>query len=219
MYKVPTFDYKKEYRDLYLPKQNPALIEVPEIPFLQIDGVGAPQHADYQAALQALYAVSFTIKMSKMGGGQPPGYFEYVMPPLEGLWWSEGGGLDYSQPKSSWHWTSMIRQPDFVTEAVFTWALQECRKKKPGIDLSKIRFSRFCEGLCVQMLHVGPYNAEISTIQSLHAYIEQQGLINLTSDRYQHHEIYLSNPQRTAPDRLKTVLRLPVRRADEKGGH
>lgn len=205
-------DYKKEYKDLYLPKQTPALIEVPVMNFIMIDGKGAPQGDEYQKAMQALYALTFTIKMSKMSGQQPEGYFEYVVPPLEGLWWCQGGKLDFNRPKSEWLWTSMIRQPEFVTAEVFAWAVKECQRKKPELDVSKARFESFTEGLCVQIMHVGAYSDEERSIDKMKAFIADKGLKEMTGDIRKHHEIYLSDPRKTADEKLKTVLRLPVER-------
>ena len=202
-------DYKKVYRDLYQPKAQPVLVDVPAMGVLQVDGRGEPGGECYQRALNALYGLSFTIKMSKMGERPIPGYFEYVVPPLEGLWWSPGGGLDLYAPKSSWRWTSMIRQPEFVTENVFRWAVEECRKKKPEVDLTGVRFAVFQEGLCVQMMHRGSYDDETPTVQRMLEYLAEQGL-SLDPER-KHHEIYLSDPRRTAVEKLKTVVRLPVK--------
>lgn len=208
------FDYKKEYRDLYLPGRKPALVDVPEMRFFMVDGRGAPGGAQYQAAMQALYALTFTIKMSKMGGSQPDGYFEYVVPPLEGLWSFPGGAFDPDCPREEWCWTSMIRQPEFVTEEVFQWAVAECMRKKPEVDVSPVRFETFSEELCVQLLHLGPYAEEPASISLLHDFMQENGLTLLTDDAHRHHEIYLSDPRRTAPERLKTVLRLPVSKAE-----
>lgn len=203
-------DYKKAYKDLYLPGRSPALVDVPEMRFLMADGQGAPGGVQYQAALQALYALTFTIKMSKMSGSQPEGYFEYVVPPLEGLWSIPGGAFDPDAPREDWLWTSMIRQPEFVTEEVFGWAVEECRRKKPEVDVSGVRFETYAEGPCAQLLHIGPYAAEPASISLLHAFLLENGLKQRTDETHRHHEIYLSDPRRTAPERLKTVLRLPV---------
>lgn len=203
-------DYKKEYKDLYLPGRKPMLIEVPEMRFFMMDGQGEPGGAQYQAALQALYALSFTIKMSKMGGNPPDGYFEYVVPPLEGLWSSPTGVFDLSCPREEWLWTSMIRQPEFVTEEVFRWAVAECRRKKPEVDVSGVRFEALEEGLCVQMMHVGPYSDEPASLNNMHAFMHENGYSLWNDEAHRHHEIYLSDPRRTVPERLKTVLRLPV---------
>ncbi len=205
-------DYKKEYRDLYVPGKTPMLIEVPSMRFIMVQGQGAPAGESYQKAMQALYSLSFTIKMSKMSGSQPEGYFEYVVPPLEGLWWCGEGGLNLSLPQSEWQWISMIRQPEFVTPEVFAWAVQQCQAKKPGVDISGAKFAYFDEGLCVQAMHIGPYDEESRTIDALLRYMQDQGLKNEAGAERKHHEIYLSDPRRTAPERLKTVLRLPVGR-------
>ncbi len=209
---VNKFDYKKEYKDLYIPKRKPTLIDVPTMNFIMIDGQGVPGHKEYQDAMQVLYSLSFTIKMSKMSGQEPDGYFEYVVPPLEGLWWCKGGKLDWNKPKTEWLWTSMIRQPEFVTEEVFEWAVEECKKKKPDIDVSKARFNSFTEGLCVQMMHIGPYDEEYISIELIDKFITENNLINITDDVHKHHEIYLSDPRRTSRERLRTVLRFPVKK-------
>ena len=207
------FDFKKEYKDLYLPKQKPMLVQVPAMKMLMIDGHGAPAGEDYQKAVELLYSVTFTIKMSKMQGKQPADYFESVVPPLESLWWSEGSALDLSQPKSTWLWTSMIRQPDFVTDEVYKWTLAQASKKKVDLDYTKLRFDEtFEEGLCVQMLHVGPYDDEYQTLCEIEKYIENNDLIDVSGAVRKHHEIYLSDPRRVAPEKLKTVLRVPVSR-------
>ena len=205
-------DYKKAYANLYLPKRKPALIDVPDMAFIMVDGKGEPGGPAYQNALQALYSLTFTIKMSKMKGEEPAGYFEYVVPPLEGLWWSSGGGLDWNAPREEWLWTSMIRQPEFVNQEVFAWAMERCQKQKPGVDVSGARLVTWREGLCVQMMHIGPYQEEEKTMEQMNAFIQEQGLRNATGEERKHHEIYLSDPRRTAPEKLKTVLRFPVDR-------
>lgn len=203
-------DFKKEYKDLYLPKQKPALVEVPPMRFLMVDGTGAPEDAAYQEAVQLLYSLAFTIKMSKMSGNQPEGYVEYVVPPLEGLWDCDAEG--FQPDRHQWKWKSLLRQPDFVTDQVFAWACDEARKKKPGLDVGKVRLETYDEGLCVQLLHVGPYSEEQRSIDLLTAYIKEQGLVDQCGTRRWHHELYLGDPRRTAPERLKTVLRHPVAR-------
>ncbi len=219
-------DFKKQYPDLYLPKRTPTLIDVPAMPFLMIDGAGAPQDEDYQQALSALYTLTFTIKMSKLQKTQPgasgfaagiPGYQDYVAPPLEGLWWCEDAdgrpaALDFQRPKSDWRWTSMIRTPDFVTPEAFAWAAEQARRKKPKLPVERVRFEIFTEGLCVQRMHIGPYAEETASIAELLRFIEQNGLAHESGFARRHHEIYLGDPRRTAPERLKTVLRLPVAR-------
>lgn len=203
-------DYKKVYKDLYLPKQKPMLIDVPATPFIMVDGKGEPGGGAYQSAMQALYSLSFTIKMSKMTGMQPEDYFEYVVPPLEGLWWGEQGALDFQAPKSTWLWTSMIRQPAFVTPEFFAWAKEECVRKKPEIDVSMARFETFQEGLCVQIMHVGSYDDEQHSMDKIAAFIAENGLKDVSGGERKHHEIYLSDPRKTAVERLRTVLRVPV---------
>jgi hypothetical protein len=201
-------DYKKEHKDLYMPKNKPVIIDVPSIHFIMMDGRGDPHQKDYQRAVEALYALSYTIKMSKMKD-PPPGYFDYVVPPLEGLWWVSGGRFDL-QKRDNWLWTSMIRQPEFVTPEVFTWALEKCRCKKPDVDITKARFAAFQEGLCVQMMHVGPYAREPETVAIMRAFMAEHNLTDETGSERKHHEIYLSDPRKTAAEKLKTVLRHPV---------
>ncbi len=203
-------DYKKEYKDLYLPKRKPVLIDVPPINFIAVDGKGSPQSEAYQNAMQLLYSLTFTIKMSKMSGKQPEGYFEYVVPPLEGLWWmKEKWSL---QKRDEWLWTSMIRQPEFVNEEVYNWAIEECKRKKPETDYSVARFFAFEEGLCVQMMHIGPYSEEPASMENMYRFIDENNLINETGTIRKHHEIYLSDPRKTSPDKLRTVLRIPVKK-------
>lgn len=207
-------DYKKEYKELYLPKKKSQIIEVPEMTFIQVEGKGNPNTSEsYQNALGILYGLSFTIKMSKMSGRQPDGYFEYVVPPLEGLWWTEGqlfDGVNVTD-KDKFLWISMIRQPEFVTKEVFEWAKEELRKKKPELDFSGTRLVSYKEGLCCQVMHVGPYDDEPETIRKMEAYIEEAGYISDISDYRRHHEIYLGDPRRTKPENLKTVIRHPVK--------
>lgn len=204
-----TLDYKKAYPRFYAPGRKPERVLVPSMPFLMVDGRGAPDSPAYQAAVQTLYALTFTIKMSRLGGNAPAGYFDYVVPPLEGLWWFEGADIAASR-REDWEWTALIRQPDFVTPAVFDWAVEECRRKKPEVDVSAAQFSVLEEGLCVQRMHIGPYADEPATIADLHRFMAEQGLVDCTGRERRHHEIYLSDPRRTDPSRLRTILRLPV---------
>lgn len=206
---MAALDYKKEYKDLYLPRQNPMLIDMPPILFAMVEGIGAPDSEAYQNALGVLYSVSYSIKMSKMGNSTPDGYFDYVVPPLEGLWWWDTPGPEMP-PRDTWRWVSMIRQPEFVTPEVFAEAVAAAKKKKPELDFSALRLETFHEGLCVQIMHIGPYSEEERSIAQLHAFIEQQGLRDETGTRRKHHEIYLGDPRKTAPEKLRTVLRLPV---------
>lgn len=209
------FDYKKEYKDLYQPKTKPSIIEIPEMIFIAIDGKGDPNTSDeYKEALEILYGLSFTIKMSKMNGTQPEGYFEYVVPPLEGLWSVDDAKFDGANitDKSRFYWTSMIRQPEFVTEEVFENARNALAKKKREIDLSKARLITMTEGLCVQIMHKGTYDSEPESIAKMRAFAEKSGCIEDISDTRFHHEIYLSDPRRCAPENLKTIIRHPIRR-------
>lgn len=207
-------DYKKEYKDLYQPKTKPSIIEVPEMIFIAIDGKGNPNtSSEYKEALKILYGLSFTIKMSKMSGTQPEGYFEYVVPPLESLWYVDDAKFDGTNitDKSRFCWTSMIRQPEFVTEDVFENARNTLAKKKRELDLSKARLIKMTEGLCVQIMHKGAYDNEPESIAKLREFAEKSGYTEDISDTRFHHEIYLSDPRRCAPENLKTVIRHPVR--------
>ena len=208
------YDFKKERRDLYMPKRKPSIVEVPPMSFVAVRGQGNPnaEGGEYQRALEALYAISYTIKMSKMGDHRIEGYFDYVVPPLEGFWWQEGvQGIDYAR-KEDFQWISAIRLPDFIDEGEFAWAVAEAEAKK-GKDFSKAGFLTIDEGLCVQALHVGPYDDEPATIAAMDAYLAEAGYVNDFGEARHHHEIYLSDPRRTAPEKLKTVIRHPVRTA------
>lgn len=211
-------DYKKIEKELYLPKTTPSVIDVPEMTFIMVDGAGDPNTSpDYKAAMELLYGLSYSIKMSKMGGNQPEGYFEYVVPPLEGLWSLDDGGAftgggESISDKSKFVWTSMIRQPDFVTAEVFEAAKSTLAKKKPELDVSKVRLEKLTEGLCVQVMHLGSYDDEPATIVALERFTTENGFVSDISDARRHHEIYLSDPRKTAPEKLKTVIRHPIRR-------
>lgn len=209
---VEKFDFKREYKYLYLPKKKPVLVDVPALTFVMVDGEGPPAGPSYQEAIEILYGLTFTIKMSKMNGTQPKGYYEYVVPPLEGLWWVEGGRFDFTKPRETWLWTAMIAQPEFVTAAVFDEALATCRQKKPHLPLDRARLETYTEGLCAQVLHVGAYNDEGRSMALLEDFIRENGLTDCTGAVRKHHEIYLSDPRRTAEEKLKTVLRCPVER-------
>ncbi len=208
-------DYKKEYKDLYLPKNKPVKVLVSQMSFIMVDGQGDPntEEGEYKQAVELLYAIAYTIKMSKMGRSVPDGYTEYVMPPLEGLWTIADGSctLDYSR-KDKLCWTGMIRQPEFVTHDVFDWACFEVKEKK-GLDASKARLDAYSEGLCVQCMHLGCYDDEPATIKQINSFIELNGLAEDFASGRRHHEIYISNPLRTKVERLKTILRIPVREA------
>lgn len=207
------FDYKKEYKEFYLPKNKPSLVEIPSMNFVAVRGQGDPNEegGEYKAAMSLLYGIAFTIKMSKLGDHRIEGYFDYVVPPLEGFWWQEGKkGIDYSH-KESFRWISLIRLPDFVTRADFDWAVAEATKKKK-MDFSKVEFLTYQEGLCVQCMHIGPYDEEPATVEKMEIFLREQGYeTDITQDRY-HHEIYLSDARKVVPEKRKTVLRLPVRK-------
>lgn len=206
-------DYKKEYKALYQPPTKPSIIDVPEMVFIAVDGKGDPNTcAEYKEALELLYGLSYAIKMSKMNGTQPEGYFEYVVPPLEGLWSVEGVDFDGTNitDKRPFCWTSMIRQPEFVTEDVFKAAKAALQKKKPALDTSKARLMRYNEGLCVQIMHKGSYDSEPASIEKMRQFAAENGYLeDFSAGRY-HHEIYLSDPRKCAPEKLKTVIRHPI---------
>lgn len=211
------FDFKKEYKNLYLPGKQPVIIDVPGMKFIMVEGKGNPNTCkEYSDAMEILYGLSYGIKMSKMNGTQPEGYFEYVVPPFEGLWWVEAGGFDGMKitDKDKLCWISMIRQPDFVTEAVFEQAKVNLKKKKPDLETAKASFRTFEEGLCAQVMHTGPYDDEPETIRKLIDFIEESGYEQDISDKRMHHEIYLGDPRKTKPENLKTVIRHPIRKKE-----
>ncbi len=208
------FDYKKEYKEFYLPKDKPSIVEIPKMNYIAVRGKGNPNSEDgeYKASLGLLYGIAFTIKMSKKGNRQIKGYFDYVVPPLEGFWRQEGSdGIDYAH-KENFRFISVIRLPDFVTQEDFDWAVAEATAKKKT-DFSKVEFLTVNEGVCVQCMHIGPYDDEPATIARMHAYMEEQGYqLDITEKRL-HHEIYLSDPRKAAPERLRTVVRHPIKKA------
>lgn len=206
------FDYKKEYKEFYLPKNKPALVTIPPMNFIAVRGKGNPNEEDgaYKQSIGLLYGIAFTIKMSKMGDHRIEGYFDYVVPPLEGLWWQEGtNGIDYAR-KEDFEWISMIRLPDFVTWAEFDWAIAEASTKKKT-DFSKVEFLTYEEGLCVQCMHIGPYDDEPVTIEMMDDFAKEQGYITDLEGARRHHEIYLSDARKCNPKNLKTVIRHPVK--------
>ena len=206
------FDFKKEYKEFYLPKQTPSIVNVPKMNYIAVRGKGNPNDEDgaYQQAIGLLYGIAFTIKMSKKGNHQIDGYFDYVVPPLEGFWWQDGViGVNYAD-KDSFQWISVIRLPDFVTEDDFRWALKEASAKKKQ-DFSKVEFFSYDEGICVQCMHIGPYDDEPATVLKMHEFMEQEGYELDITDRRMHHEIYLSDARKTAPEKLRTVIRHPVK--------
>lgn len=208
------FDYKKEYKEFYLPSKKPSIVTIPKMNFVAVRGEGDPnaEGGAYKRAIETLYALSFTIKMSKLGDKRIEGYFDYVVPPLEGFWRQHGGGaIDYSD-KSGFEWISVIRLPDFVTKTDFDWAVETAQKKK-GKDFSAAEFLTLEEGLCVQIMHIGSYDSEPATIALMDDFIAQNGYVNDFSNERRHHEIYLSDPRRAKPEGLKTVIRHPIRKA------
>lgn len=204
------FDFKKEYKEFYLPPSTPAVVDVPGANYIAVRGKGDPNAdgSEYKASIELLYAIAFTIKMSKMGDRRIEGYFDYVVPPLEGLWWSDSGEVDYAR-KDDFNFISMIRLPDFVSKEDFDWAVETASRKKKR-DFSKVEFFHYEEGRCVQCMHIGPYDMEPETIGRIKSYAALNGLTPTLDGFRKHHEIYLSDPRRTASDRLRTVIRLPV---------
>lgn len=210
---APPVDLKKTDKHLYRPSTEPVIVDVPEIRFIAMDGEGDPNTSPaYQHAVEVLYGLSYTIKMSPKSGEAPQGYYEYVVPPLEGLWWGGAINLDTMEitDKATFTWTMLIRQPEFVTEEVFAWAQEALAKKKRNLDPSRARLWRFTEGLCVQILHVGPYDTEPESIRRMEEFAAREGYRTDMSDVRRHHEIYLSDPRKTAPEKLKTVIRHPI---------
>ncbi|MDR0819582.1 MAG: GyrI-like domain-containing protein [Oscillospiraceae bacterium] len=200
------FDFKKEYKELYSPKPIPSFVDVPAMTFIMIDGEGDPNTSKaYQNAVATLYGLSYSIKMSKKSVNPPEGYFDFVVPPLEGLW------QNYVTDKNSFQWTSMIRQPEFVTQIVFEQAKETLAKKKPNLDLSLARLEVFTEGLCAQITHIGSYDDEPSTIAALDGFIRDSAYKLNFTEEYCHHEIYLADPRKTVPEKLRTIIRHPVK--------
>ena len=210
------FDYKKEYKEFYMPKNRPAIVTVPPMNFIAVRGKGDPNQegGDYKQAIALLYSIAFTIKMSKMGDHRIDGYFDYVVPPLEGFWWQDGVmGIDYSH-KEQFNWISVIRLPDFVKKVDFDWAVETASLKKK-MDFSKVEFWTYDEGLCVQCMHLGAYDEEPATVDLMHRFMDEQGYTLDITDQRMHHEIYLSDARKTVPNRLKTVVRHPIRKKQD----
>lgn len=239
------FDFKKEYKEYYMPKDKPSIITVPKMNYIAVRGQGDPNAEDgeYKQSIGLLYGVAYTIKMSKKGDRKIDGFYDFVVPPLEGFWWQDGiEGIDYDR-KESFHWISVIRLPDFVTEEEFRWAVEEAaRKKGSGADgedgdvggdaaggdvgggaaggsgasagmpgFSDVELFSYDEGLCVQCMHIGPYDDEPETVEQMHRFMEEQGYVVDITESRMHHEIYLSDARRVAPEKLKTVVRHPIR--------
>lgn len=207
------FDFKKEYKEFYMPKSTPQIVTVPKANYIAVRGKGDPNEEGgaYQAAISVLYAVAYTIKMSYKGDHKIEGFFEYVVPPLEGFWWQDGvDGVDYGD-KSSFNWISVIRLPDFVTKEDFDWAVAEATRKKK-LDCSSAEFLTIDEGECVQIMHLGAFDDEPATVAVMDAYLEANGYENDFSATRLHHEIYLSDARKVAPEKWKTVIRHPIKK-------
>ena len=207
------FDFKKEYKEFYLPKNKPQIVNIPKANYIAIRGKGNPNEEGgaYQRAISVLYAVAYTLKMSYKTDYKIDGFYEYVVPPLEGFWWQDGiCGVDYSK-KDEFNWISIIRLPDFITRENFDWAVKTASEKKK-VDCSSAEFLTVEEGLCVQIMHFGSYDDEPASLEKMDKYLEENGYEKDFSDSRLHHEIYLSDPRKTTPDKQKTVIRQPVKK-------
>ena len=208
------FDFKKEYKEFYMPKNKPEIVTAPAANYIAVQGKGNPndEDGDYQMAIGVLYAVAYTLKMSYKTDHRIEGFYEYVVPPLEGFWWQDGvDGVDYAD-KSAFNWISVIRLPDFVTKKDFDWAVEAAAKKKK-LDCSKAKFLTIDEGRCVQIMHTGPFDNEPATVALMDAYIKQNGYVNDFNKDRLHHEIYLSDARKVPAEKWKTVIRHPIRQA------
>ena len=209
------FDFKKEYKEFYLPKNTPGFVTVPPVNYIAVRGEGDPnlEGGAYKESIGLLYGIAYTIKMSKKTDHRIEGYFDYVVPPLEGFWRQDGvKGIDYAR-KADFRWISCIRLPDFVTEEDFRWAVGEAERKKKT-DFSKVEFLTVEEGLCVQCMHIGPYDDEPETVRRMDGFTEAEGFVTDLTDTRLHHEIYLTDARKTDPSKMKTVIRHPVKRKD-----
>ncbi len=209
------FDFKKEFKEYYMPKNKPQIVDIPSMNYIAVRGKGNPndEGGEYKKAIEVLYAVAYTLKMSYKTDYKIEGFFEYVVPPLEGFWWSDNGGnFDYSD-KSELKWISVIRLPDFVTEKDFLWAVETASKKKK-IDCSSAEFLTVAEGLCVQIMHNGSYDDEPATVAVMDEYISENGCVNDLGSERLHHEIYLSDPRKSPPEKWKTVIRHPIKKSE-----
>ncbi len=209
------FDFKKEYKEYYLPKNNPQIVTIPKMNYISVQGFGNPNKEDglYKHSIEILYSVAYTLKMSYKTDYKIEGFFEYVVPPLEGLWWLSDKGKQFfdGKDKEAFQWISLIRLPDFVTQKDFDWAVDSATKKKKGLDCSQAKFLTIDEGLCVQMMHIGDYDSEPQSISLMEDYINQNNYANDINENRHHHEIYLSDPRKVAADKCKTVIRIPIR--------
>ena len=211
------FDFKKEYRELYMPKSKPQLVEVPPMNYIAVRGTGDPNEdgGAYQQAISVLYAVAYTLKMSYKKEHKIEGFFEYVVPPLEGFWWQDNvDGIDYAD-KAAFNWISVIRLPEFITKKDFEWAVETASEKKK-LDCSSAEFLTVDEGLCVQIMHIGAFDDEPQTVALMDEYIAQNGYENDITESRLHHEIYLSDARKVAPEKWKTVIRHPIKRSRQQ---
>ncbi len=208
------FDFKKEYKEFYQPKEKPVIVDIPKASYIAVKGKGDPneEKGDYKKAIGMLYAIAYTLKMSYKTDHRIEGFYEYVVPPLEGFWWQEGvEGIDYSD-KGSFNWISVIRIPDFITQSDIDWAKETALKKKK-LDCSPVEMLTIDEGLCIQIMHIGSYDDEPRSVALMDGFIENQGYVNDLTDKRLHHEIYLSDARKVAPEKLKTVIRHPIKKA------
>lgn len=204
---------KKEYKEFYMPKNKPEIVTVPKANYIAVRGKGDPNEEGgaYQQAISVLYAVAYTLKMSYKTDYKIEGFFEYVVPPLEGFWWQENtAGVDYTD-KALFNWISVIRLPDFITKENFKWAVETATKKKK-LDCSLAEFMTIDEGLCIQIMHLGAFDDEPATVALMDTYLEQSGYVNDMNKVRLHHEIYLSYPRKVAPEKCKTVIRHPIKK-------
>lgn len=209
-----SFDFKKEFKEFYMTKNKPEIVTVPKANYIAVRGKGNPnvEGGNYQKAIGILYAIAYTLKMSYKTDYKIEGFFEYVVPPLEGFWWQENvDGVDYAN-KETFNWISVIRLPDFVTEKDFAWAVHTATKKK-NLDCSSAEFLTIDEGLCVQMLHLGSFDKESKTIALMDTYLKENGYVNDINQKRLHHEIYMSDARKVAPEKWKTVIRHPIKKA------
>ena len=208
------FDFKKEYKEFYMPKQVPAIVTIPPMNYIAVSGTGNPneENGEYKEAVGLLYAVAYTLKMSKKSGYEMKGFFDYVVPPLEGLWWQQDSDekIDYSR-KNDFNWISMIRLPDFVSPDDVEWVKQAASMEE-GVECSAVEFMPLDEGLCVQMMHIGSYDSEPETVRLMNDYLKTEGYEKDINDVRRHHEIYLSDPRKTDTSKMKTVIRHPIRK-------
>lgn len=208
------FDFKKEYKEFYMPKNKPEIVKIPPMNYAAVRGKGNPnlEGGEYQQAISILYAVAYTLKMSYKTGYKMEGFFEYVVPPLEGFWWQDNiKGMDYGN-KDAFHWISVIRLPDFISETDFAWAVQTATERKK-IDCSAAEFLTVDEGLCVQIMHLGSFDSEPATVALMDNYLKEQGFVNDLNEQRLHHEIYMSDARRVVPEKWKTVIRHPIKKA------